>query len=142
MPKPSVDELMAADSGLNRSLAACVAVFLSGIGLLFMVSRSDKDVPWAQTAGFVLMGLLLACYVWYAICCGRAAKVLGEPGWRYAAWIVAAPLISPLPGLVATVLDLPAPGLISTAIAISPLSIKFLLGRQLDEAIRQKAFED
>ncbi len=123
---------MAADSGLNRCLAACVAVFLAGIGLLFMVSRSDKDVPWAQNAGFVLMALLLACYVWYAVCCGRAAKLLGEAGWKYVVWIVAAPLLSLLP----------LPGLVSTAITASPLSIKFLLGRQLDEAIRQKAFED
>ena len=132
MPKPSVDELMAADSGLNRSLAACVAVFLAGLGLLFMVSRSDGEVPWAQNAGFALVALLLASYVWYAVCCGRAAKLLGEPGWKYALWIVAAPLLSLLP----------LPGGVSTVVAVSPLSIKFLLGRQLDEAIRKKAFED
>jgi hypothetical protein len=78
-----------------------------------------------------IVACLFASYVWFALAAGRAARVLGEKPAKYVAWILAAPVL----GL------LPIP-IISTLIAASPLSIKFLLGRQLNEAIRQAAFAD
>ena len=42
MAKPTVDELMAADSWLNRSLAACVAVFLAGAVWLYLQSHDTR----------------------------------------------------------------------------------------------------
>ena len=80
----------------------------------------------AQT-GLIIGVLQFAFYIWYAISAGRAAKVLGDPGWKYVAWILVAPFLAMIP--------IP---IVSTIIGVSPLSIKFLLGGQLQEAIRQE----
>jgi len=74
-----------------------------------------------------MSAIQLASYVWYAIAAGGAARVLGDKGWTYVAWILAAPFVAKVP--------IP---IVSTLIAVSPLSIKFLLGSQLQEAIRQQ----
>ena len=60
-----------------------------------------------------------------------AKEILGEKAWPYVTWILAAPILSLVP--------IP---IVSTLIAASPLSIKFLLGRQLNTAIREAAFAD
>jgi hypothetical protein len=57
--------------------------------------------------------------------------MLGETPWKYVVWILAAPFLSRIP--------IP---IVSTLIGVSPLSIKFLLGGQLQSAIRQRPFED
>jgi hypothetical protein len=49
-------------------------------------------------------------------------------GWPYAAWILVAPVLSFLPI-----------AFVSPAISASPLSIKFLLGGQLQTAIREQS---
>jgi hypothetical protein len=74
----------------------------------------------------------VGCYIWYATAAGRAAKVLGETGWHYVAWILAAPFLT----------WLPIESTLAMFIGVSPLSIKFLLGRQLDQAIQRRPFED
>jgi hypothetical protein len=74
MAKPSVDELMAVESRLNRSLVACVLAVLASLAAPFLA-------------------------------------------------------LVPIP-------------IVSTIIGVSPLSIKFLLGGQLQAAIRARTFED
>lgn len=82
-----------------------------------------------STTLLVLIGIQLASYVWYAVAAGAAARVLGDAGWKYVVWILAAPFLA----------QLPIP-IVSTIIRVSPLSIKFLLGSQLQAAIRQQGF--
>jgi hypothetical protein len=120
----SVDDLLTADSHLTRSFVAAVA------GALAVMA-------WAVFAGsgpsWTLAVLVLAqfgCYVWYAFAAGESAKTLGDKGWPYVAWILAAPFVAlaPIP-------------VVSTVIAVSPLVIKFLLGSQLQNAIHEQTLE-
>ena len=122
------DALVQADTRLSRSfIVAVTAVLGTLIWALFIAN--PRDPAQGRTGMFVLLGIQLASYVWYAVAAGAAAKVLGDSGWKYAAWIIAAPFLA----------QLPIP-IVSTLIAVSPLSIKFLLGSQLQAAIRQEGF--
>jgi hypothetical protein len=78
-------------------------------------------------ASFALGFAQVCFYVWFALAAGAAAKALGGTAWHYIVWILVAPFLAlaPLP-------------LVSTVIAVSPLSIKFLLGGQLNTAIREQ----
>jgi hypothetical protein len=78
---------------------------------------------------------LYGAYVWYALAAGMAARALGSPGWRYVVWILAAPFVA----LIVALLPIPLlSSAASTVISVSPLSIKFLLGNQLEEAFRRE----
>lgn len=124
MTKPSVDDLMAAESRLNHSLAASVVAVLASLGWAFFMEGTEL-------VALALFILQLGCYVWFAVSAGKAAKILGEAGWKYVLWILAAPFLFLVP--------IP---IVSTLIAVSPLSIKFLLGGQLERAIRERPFAD
>jgi hypothetical protein len=131
MTKPTVDELLAAESQLNRSLIAAVVGLLANLGWsIFMAKTSEPGgrdlLIWS--AFFLLQ---VGGYVWFAVAAGKAAKVLGESGWPYVTWILAAPFLSLLP--------IP---IVSRLIGISPLAIKFLLGGQLERAIRDRSLQD
>jgi hypothetical protein len=132
MTKPSVDDLMAAESRLNRSLAACVVAVLVNLGWVFVTAKATGEP--SDTAVLVALAvfvLQVSCYVWFAVSAGRAARILDEPGWKYVTWILAAPFLALVP--------IP---IVSTLIGVSPLSIKFLLGGQLESAIRERRFAD
>ena len=127
MAKPSVEELMAVESRLNRSLVACVLAVLASFIWTFL-ARPGSGVGWVSLG---LLLLQMGCYVWFAIAAGAAAKILGEAAWKYVVWILAAPFLALVPIPV-----------VSTIIGVSPLSIKFLLGGHLQAAIRARTFED
>ena len=77
------------------------------------------------TAGLLVVQIGL--YVWFAIAAGAAARALGGTAWHYVVWILASPVLALVP--------IP---IVSTVIGVSPLSIKFLLGGQLQTAIREQ----
>lgn len=132
MPKPSLDELFAVESRLNRSFYACVLVMGALLVWLFVVARTDGgDQGPGLWIGLGLAILLLSGYVWYAVSAGAAASALGQPAWKYVTWTLVAPILSMLP--------IP---IVSTIIAVSPLSIKFLLGGQLKTEIRERSLAD
>jgi hypothetical protein len=127
MTDSRLDALMAADTRLSRTfVVAVIAALASLFWTLFIASPEQARTP--DGVGLVLAVVQFGSYVWYAMAAGGAAKVLGDPGWRYVAWIIAAPFLAKLP--------IP---IVSTLIAVSPLSIKFLLGSQLQSAIRQES---
>jgi hypothetical protein len=132
MTKPSVEELMAAETWLNRSFTAAVVALLANLAWMLTLAKVEGEprgvVALVMPALFVLE---MGCYVWFAVSAGRAAKLLGGTGWTYVAWIIAAPLLSALP--------IP---IVSLIIQASPLSIKFLLGNQLERAIRESVLAD
>jgi hypothetical protein len=132
MTKPSVEELMAAETWLNRSFGAAVFSLLANLAWMVTLAKVEGE-PRGVVALIMpaLLVLELGCYVWFAVCAGRAAKILGGTGWTYVAWIIAAPLLSLLP--------IP---IVSLIIRASPLSIKFLLGNQLERAIRESVLAD
>ena len=125
MEPSRVDALMQADTRLTRSFIVCAAAVLM-VMFWWMFLATPEDVESPGGTGLVLLLFQMAAYVWFAIAAGQAAKLLGDSAWKYVVWILAAPLLARLP--------IP---LVSTLIAVSPLSIRFLLGSQLQDAIRQ-----
>ena len=136
MTDVSVEQLQAADSALGRSFigAATTVVLTLAFGLLvapsLATSPGSANPVWAIVA-LALLAAEIGCYVWYAISAGAAARLLGSPAWHFVTWILVAPFLAlaPIP-------------IVSTIIGVSPLSIKFLLGGQLQTAIRQATFSE
>jgi hypothetical protein len=120
----SVDSLLSADSHLTTSFGAAVA------GALAVTAWALFGGPGLSWMAILLVLVQFGCYAWFAYATGEASKALGETGWPFVAWILAAPLfaLAPIP-------------IISTVIAVSPLVIKFLLSGQLQSAIREQTSE-
>ncbi len=125
-PSLTSEELFAVESRLNTSLWLAAAAVLSTI--LWAALIGADGPTWVSP---VLVLFQLGAYLWFALCVGAAARALSEPSWRYVAWVIAAPFLALIP--------IP---IVSTVIAVSPLSIKFLLGGQLERRIRERTFED
>lgn len=126
MAESQFDALVRAESRLNRSFVVAVGVVALWLVWLLFIASPDQMSPTNSTM-MTMSAIQLASYIWYAIAAGGAARVLGDKGWKYVAWILAAPFIARIP--------IP---IVSTLIAVSPLSIKFLLGSQLQQAIRHQ----
>ena len=130
MAEERLDALLRAESRLTKSFwAAAAGVIGTLLWAMFVAGPSPDAESGIARTGVVLVLLQVAFYIWYAIAAGGAAKVLGEAGSKYIAWILAAPFLAMIP--------IP---IVSTLIGVSPLSIKFLLGGQLAAAIRQESF--
>lgn len=128
MAEDRLEALLRAETGLSRSFWAAVAGVLGTLFWTLFVAGPSPDAASGLAQTGLLIGLLqFAFYIWYAVSAGAAAKVLGDAGWKYVAWILAAPFLAMIP--------IP---IVSTIIGVSPLSIKFLLGGQLQAAIRQE----
>ena len=128
MSAASIDDLVRAESGLNR---AFVGYLVSVLGWQAW-TMAWPSLPRAQSLTWVLVTLMvmmisIGLTVWYAIAAGRAAKVLGGTPWHFVVWIIVAPWLGVIP--------IP---FVNWVIAASPLSIKFLLGGQLQSAIRDQ----
>ena len=134
MADTTIEDMIRAESRLGRAFIGYLFAVLSGVAWPMLVAGpmvaadQGQDLPvWVGVSWLAMVAVQIVCYVWYAIAAGGAARALGATGWHYVVWIIAAPFLALLP--------LP---LISTVIAISPLSIKFLLGGQLQTAIREQ----
>lgn len=126
MADATVDQLIKVESELTRSFAGAVAALMANIiWTFFIAERTPTGTVEMTTTGLALVVLQLGLYVWYAIAAGAAATAIGDNGWKYIIWILAAPFLAMLPIPV-----------VSTLISASPLAIKFLLGSQLQSAIR------
>ena len=130
MSSASLEQLRSAQSRLTRGFVAYVLSLVLGVAALLVAHRSGLTAEasirsWLPV--LLLLGVKLASYVYYAIAAGAAAKALGESGWKYVAWVLAAPILGMIPVPI-----------VSAIINISPLSIKFLLGNRLETAIRDR----
>jgi hypothetical protein len=126
MAESQFGALVQAESRLSRSFIVAVIAVLATLFWTLFIADPQKTGQTSGTA-LTLVGIQVASYIWYAIAAGAAARILGDSGWKYVVWILAAPFLARLP--------IP---IVSTVIAVSPLSIKFLLGSQLQTAIRQE----
>ena len=124
----TIEQLIRAEAALARAFVGYL--FAVGSALAWpMIAAGISPEP-TVGIGFVTLGLWvvqIGLYVWFAMAAGAAARALGGTAWHYIVWILASPVLSLVP--------IP---LISTVIAVSPLSIKFLLGGQLQAAIRDQ----
>ncbi len=124
----TIEELIHAEAGLARAFVGYLLAVGSSLAWP-MIAASISQEP-TLGIGLATIGLLvvqIGLYVWFAIAAGAAARALGGTAWHYIVWILASPILSLVP--------IP---LVSTVIAVSPLSIKFLLGGQLQTAIREQ----
>ena len=130
MAEDRMDALLRAESRLSKSFwAAAAGVIGTVLWAMFVAGPSPEAESGIAKTGLFIGLVQFVFYVWYAVSAGGAAKVLGEAGWKYVAWILVAPFLAMIP--------IP---IVSTIIGVSPLSIKFLLGGQLATAIRQEGF--
>ncbi len=129
MALASAEVLQAADTRLTRSFLAGLSVCLLGLAWSFFFPVIPAEPARFPLVPVVLLVFQIASYVWYAVSAGAAAKLLGATGWHYVTWILAAPFLALVP--------IP---IVSAVIGVSPLSIKFLLGGQLQTAIREATF--
>ena len=128
MADATVEDLIARETQLTRSFAGFVVAWAAGWAWpMFMASKFEERDAATAAIWLLLLFVQLLLRGWYAYAAAMAAKALGGTGWHYAVWIFLAPVLSYLP--------IP---LVSMAIAASPLSIKFLLGNQLQAAIRDQ----
>lgn len=124
----TIEQLIHAEAALARAFVGYLFAVGSALGWP-MIAAGISPEP-TVTIGFVTLGLWvvqIGLYVWFAMAAGAAARALGGTAWHYIVWILASPVLSLVP--------IP---LVSTVIAVSPLSIKFLLGGQLQAAIREQ----
>jgi hypothetical protein len=121
MSDVSVERLISVDTWLSRSFAACLVLLAATF--IWSLGRHDPDSNWIAVT---LLLLQLGASLWFAFAAGAAATALGSSGWVWVVWILAAPFLARIPIPFLPIL-----------IAASPLSIRFLLGSQLQIAIRQ-----
>lgn len=129
--KYSTEDLLAIESRLG-SFLVCVAALLAYIAWPFDVDAMPREWGPGVMLAVIVLGplvLLLGAYLWFAVSVGRAEKAVGENATLFVLWVLAAPLLSVLP--------IP---IVSTLIA-SPLSLKFLLSRELRSKIHDQTFE-
>jgi hypothetical protein len=124
----TIEELIHAETGLARAFVGYLLAVATGLAWpMIAASISPEPTPGIGLATIGLVVVATGFYVWFAIAAGAAARALGGTAWHYIVWILASPILSLVP--------IP---LVSTVIAVSPLSIKFLLGGQLQTAIREQ----
>ena len=125
MSPTSIEQLQAADTRLTRSFVCCAATVLASMGWALFVA---PPVPGQPSPALAIIGVLqIAAYIWFAISAGGAARLLGANRLLYVTWILLAPFLALIP--------IP---IVSSIIGVSPLSIKFLLGGQLQTALREE----
>ena len=124
----TIEELIHAEAGLARAFIGYLFAVASALAWpMIAAGISPEPTVSLGIASAALLLVQIGLYVWFAIAAGAAARALGGTAWHYIAWILVSPLLSMVP----------VP-LVSTVIAVSPLSIKFLLGGQLQTAIREQ----
>src|SRR5258706_13722110 len=92
MAKPSVEELMAVESRLNWSLIASVLSVLAILG--WSVVGDGKG---AQVGALCLALIQLACYIWFAVSAGGAARPPSHARGGERIWTPPSPLLPSLP---------------------------------------------
>ncbi len=130
MTTSALEQLHHADATLTRAFVANIACGAALFVLAYVVAATGARDSLAASASQTLILLAqVGCYVWYAIAAGTAAHLVGGTRWHYVAWVLAAPLVAMIPIPV-----------VASLVRISPLAIKFLLGGQLQSAIRAETF--
>jgi hypothetical protein len=123
--------LLAAEARLDRSFSACVT--LAVIALVWPVYlrwTGQAGVGWMTPVPVALLAAFLIAYFWFSVTVASAVHGLGGRRGGYVAWLVAAPVLWVL---------LPVP-ILSTIILASPLSLKWVLSRQLRSEIHDLTF--
>ena len=124
----TIEELIDAEAGLARAFIGYLFAVLSGLAWpMFAAGFGAEPSAGIVVATAGLLVVQIGLYVWFAIAAGAAARALGGTAWHYVVWILVAPILARVP--------IP---IVSTVIGVSPLSIKFLLGGQLQTAIRDQ----
>jgi hypothetical protein len=129
----SVDDLLTVESRFDRTFAvALVAILAYLFWPLAARTMGVTQYGWASIVDWVSWVLLLAAYVWFALAASAAARHVGRSPILIGAWILLAPIVGPVAGAL-----VPIPFL-GTLIAVSPLSLRFLLAGELRSEIQKR----
>lgn len=127
-----VRELLAVEQQLDRSFLVCVVALVAALGwVTYLHGVELESAGWGRAILAAMGATLLAAYIWFAWCVGRAARAVAGSRALYLAWVLVAPFLALLP--------IP---FVSVALAASPLSLRFLLAGQLRAQIHDRTFED
>jgi hypothetical protein len=146
----TTERMLDVESGLERSFfVTATALVLACLWPVFLRLTTLDAQPWAGVSVLVWFPVVFGAYVWFAVASMRAAECVGRSKWLVGAWVLAAPFVAAFlqVSCVAMVLTalvrgaIPVP-LMGTVVAVSPLSLKFILARELRDDIHDKTFED
>jgi hypothetical protein len=138
-PRLTVKDLLGIESRLNRSFYAAVSAYIFSfvLGLFFgplLNPRANlrENVMALLLVVVILLGAILAFagYVWYVIAIYQTAKAIHKP-YGYLLWAILGPVLSILP--------IP---IVSIALAVTPVTIKFLLSEELRTRARLQTLRD
>jgi hypothetical protein len=124
----TIEDLIHAEARLSRAFAGYLfAVITAAAWPMFVVTQPTEPSVVLIAVSLGLLAGQIGLSIWFAMAAGAAAKALDGTAWHYIVWILASPLVA--------MVSIP---LVSTVVAVSPVSIKFLLGGQLQTAIREQ----
>ena len=133
MPIRAIEDLLSAESRLDQSFAAAVLAYLSDS--FWPVAARVLEVEqerWAGLLWLALFGALAVSYVWFAFAATAVAARVGRSRALVAGWILIVPILAALlPSLVAKLI-----------LEASPLSLKFILSREIRNAIHDQTLAD
>jgi hypothetical protein len=124
----TIEELIDVDGRLGRAFIGYLVAVIAAVLWPMIVAGSGPEpsgVLIATSLGVLVVQIGL--YLRFALAVGAAARALGATAWHYILWILIAPFVALVPIPV-----------FATVVAVSPLSIKLLLGGQLQTAIREQ----
>jgi len=136
MANQRVEDLLRQETLLNRSFALWMTMYIA-VGVLGVFVGARGGIPLTVGVALVQLALLLtylASYIWFIIEVTRTAKALEKRPLPFLAWMLVAPVIGLIIGLI------PVFSIFAIVIGASPLSIKFLLAGQLRTEIHNRTF--
>jgi hypothetical protein len=136
-PKLTTKDLQVIESRLNRSFYVAVSAVILFIVINAFLSplilTPGKNAARLLLALVILAGgfLAFAGYVWYVISIYKTAKAINKSYGLYLSWAILGPVLSLLP--------IP---IISHVLAVTPLTIKFLLSGEIRTMARFQTMRD
>ena len=125
----TIDELIRIEARLRRAFLGYLPAVAAALAWPLVVAGRVADPSAAVVAAaLVVLAVQVGLCVRFAVTANASARALGTTAWHYVAWILSAPFVAMLPIPIAA----------TAAIALSPLVVRFLLGGQLQTAIREQ----
>lgn len=137
-PRLSVKGLNAIESRLNRSFYAAVVALI-----VYIVINGYFGIHAVAFRNVVLLLIIMAAallalggYIWYVVSLSITAKAINKRCGPYLFWAIGGPILSLIP------VPIPLWGYVSMALAVAPLTIKFLLSGEIRTMIRFQTLRD
>lgn len=146
----SIEALLKAEASLDRAFLVSVGAVVAQLGwIVCQLLLQLFDRPWTNVVTWILLACMFGAYLWFAVEVGRSARCVGRNGLLFGLWTAGAPLFA----IAVMVADLERLALVfglspihlkflGVLIAVSPLSLKFILASELRSEIHDRTFAD